>query len=157
MLLVMPVGYAGRDRSAFLARFRQELLTEVMPRVESAYRVRRTRDSRAIAGLSMGATQSLFTALTSPREFGWAGAFSPGGLSDNFDNQFPGIDRRPDPALRLLWISCGSDDHEAPRARKLESWLATKDVRFTPVSPPGAHTWMVWRRNLADFAPLLFR
>jgi enterochelin esterase family protein len=25
------------------------------------------------------------------------------------------------------------------------------------IETPGAHTWMVWRRNLADFAPLLFR
>jgi len=25
------------------------------------------------------------------------------------------------------------------------------------VETPGAHTWMVWRRNLAEFAPLLFR
>jgi enterochelin esterase-like enzyme len=24
------------------------------------------------------------------------------------------------------------------------------------IETPGAHTWMVWRRNLSNFAPLLF-
>jgi len=34
-------------------KFREALLTEVMPRVESQYLVKKDRDSRAIAGLSM--------------------------------------------------------------------------------------------------------
>jgi enterochelin esterase-like enzyme len=29
-------------------------------------------------------------------------------------------------------------------------------IKFTAVETPGGHTWMVWRRNLAVFAPLLF-
>jgi len=27
----------------------------------------------------------------------------------------------------------------------------------TEIETPGMHTWMVWRRNLAEFVPLLFR
>jgi enterochelin esterase-like enzyme len=30
-------------------------------------------------------------------------------------------------------------------------------ITFTAVDTPGGHTWMVWRRNLAAFAPLLFK
>jgi S-formylglutathione hydrolase FrmB len=30
-------------------------------------------------------------------------------------------------------------------------------VKATEVETPGTHTWMLWRRNLAEFAPLLFR
>jgi hypothetical protein len=30
-------------------------------------------------------------------------------------------------------------------------------VQHTDIETPGMHTWMVWRRNLAEFAPLLFR
>jgi hypothetical protein len=30
-------------------------------------------------------------------------------------------------------------------------------VKVTEIETPGMHTWMVWRRNLAEFAPLLFR
>jgi enterochelin esterase family protein len=29
-------------------------------------------------------------------------------------------------------------------------------VKHTMVETPGAHTWMVWRRNLATLVPLLF-
>ena len=36
------------------------------------------------------------------------------------------------------------------------TWLDAKGVKHTMVETPGAHTWMVWRRNLATLAPLLF-
>jgi enterochelin esterase family protein len=41
--------------------------------------------------------------------------------------------------------------------RKLRSWLATKKIQHVDIETPGEHTWMVWRRNLTDFAQLLFR
>jgi enterochelin esterase-like enzyme len=41
--------------------------------------------------------------------------------------------------------------------RQFKSWLKQKGVAYTDVETPGAHTWMVWRRNLAALAPLLFR
>ena len=41
--------------------------------------------------------------------------------------------------------------------RKLKDWLKSKDIQYTSIETPGAHTWLVWRRNLAEFAPLLFR
>ena len=40
--------------------------------------------------------------------------------------------------------------------RKLGGWLDARAVWHTRVETDGAHTWMVWRRNLATFAPLLF-
>jgi enterochelin esterase family protein len=41
--------------------------------------------------------------------------------------------------------------------RKLREWLKTKGVEHMDIETPGMHTWMVWRRNLSEFAPLLFR
>jgi enterochelin esterase family protein len=41
--------------------------------------------------------------------------------------------------------------------RDLNKWLTAQNVTHTEVETPGSHTWMVWRRNLAAFAPLLFR
>jgi enterochelin esterase family protein len=38
----------------------------------------------------------------------------------------------------------------------LKSWLKSQSIGFTDIETPGAHTWMVWRRNLVSFAPLLF-
>ena len=36
-------------------------------------------------------------------------------------------------------------------------WLKSKGVQHADIETPGAHTWMVWRRNLASFAPFLFQ
>ena len=73
MLIVMPLGYgvpeyvsrggpSTRDpklRQRSFEKFRDALLTEVMPEVEKTYRVSQDRESRAIAGLSMGGAESL--------------------------------------------------------------------------------------------------
>jgi enterochelin esterase-like enzyme len=171
MLVVMPLGYGApeilrggfgafrntelRDRN--FAKFSEALLGEVVPRVESAYLVNKNQNARAIAGLSMGGSESLLTGLNNTNKFAWIGAFSSGGLPEEFDKDFPALDAKANQQLRLLWIACGVDDHLIDLNRKLRAWLEAKGVRKIDVETPGAHTWMVWRRNLAAFAPLLFR
>src|SRR6266404_1209787 len=171
MLVVMPLGYGapeilrggfGAFRDAELrdrnyAKFSEALLGEVLPRVESAYLVSKDRTSRAIAGLSMGGSESLLTGLNSLSQFSWIGAFSSGGLPEDFDKDFAGLDRKANQQLRLLWIACGTDDRLIELNRKLRAWLESKDIRKVDIETPGAHTWMVWRRNLSSFTPLLFR
>lgn len=171
MLVVMPLGYGApeivsrngppfRDpslRQRNVEKFRDALFTEVIPEVEKDYRVLKDRNSRAIAGLSMGGTESLQTGLNSVNRFAWIGAFSSGGLSDDLNATFPALDAKANGQLRLLWIACGADDRMIEANRKLRGWLKSKEVRSTEIETPGAHTWMVWRRNLAEFAPLLFQ
>jgi enterochelin esterase family protein len=88
--------------------------------------------------------------------FGWVGSFSAGGLASDFDADFPQLASKP-ARPHLLWIACGTEDGLNQINRSLKSWLKGKNVAFTDIETPGAHTWMVWRRNLATFAPLLFR
>jgi enterochelin esterase-like enzyme len=59
--------------------------------------------------------------------------------------------------LKLLWIACGTEDRLIDVNRRLRKWLESKGVHKVDIETPGAHTWMVWRRNLAEFAALLFR
>jgi enterochelin esterase family protein len=138
-------------------RFRDALLQEVLPQVESSYRVSRDRKMRAIAGLSMGGAQSLLTGLNSLDRFAWVGAFSSGGLGDDFNGSFPLLDASANARLRLLWIACGKEDRLVEAHRKFIEWLKSKGVLNTSTETAGAHTWMVWRRYLSDFLPLLFR
>jgi enterochelin esterase-like enzyme len=133
------------------------LLTEVVPEVEKDYRVLRDRNSRAIAGLSMGGSESLDVGLNALDRFAWIGSFSAGGLSENFDAVFPGLDSKANAQARLLWIACGTDDRLISPNRKFRDWLESKGIRHADIETPGAHTWMVWRRNLAKFTPLLFQ
>jgi enterochelin esterase family protein len=138
-------------------KFREALLTEVVPRVEAEYAVIKDRNSRAIAGLSMGGSESLLTGLNTLDEFAWIGAFSSGGITEQFDIEFPAVDSKTTEQLRLLWIACGTDDRLIDINRKLRAWLASKNIKHVDIETSGAHTWMVWRRNLMEFSPLLFR
>jgi enterochelin esterase-like enzyme len=171
MIVVMPLGYGTMEmiqlgwgawshtevRDKNFSRFREALLTEVMPKVESEYRITKDRSSRAIAGLSMGGSESLLTGLNNLDKFAWIGAFSSGGIPDEFDKDFPGLDAKANQQIRLLWIACGTEDRLIAVNRSLREWLKSKGVQHTDIETPGMHTWMVWRRNLAEFAGLLFR
>jgi enterochelin esterase-like enzyme len=172
MLVVMPLGYGapeilshgpgGFDDYPFLRnrnyeKFREALLSEVIPQVEKEYRVSQDRGSRAIAGLSMGGSESLLTGLNNLDKFAWIGAFSSGGLSENFTSEFPSLDANANSKLRLLWIACGTDDGLIRINRNFREWLKSKGINHADIETPGAHTWLVWRRNLSNFAPLLFR
>jgi enterochelin esterase family protein len=171
MIVVMPLGYGTmemirigwgvwdhhdvRDRN--FSKFREALLTEVMPKVESEYRITKDRNSRAIAGLSMGGSESLLTGLNNLDKFAWIGAFSSGGIPNQFEEDFPGLDAKANQQIRLLWIACGTEDGLITNNRNIKQWLKSKGVQYTDIETPGMHTWMVWRRNLAEFAGLLFR
>ena len=171
MIVAMPLGYGApevllpnsgvwRDRAVTdrnFDKFREALLAEVIPGVESAYLVTKDRNSRAIAGLSMGGSESLLTGLNTLDKFGWVGAFSSGGITEDFGQEFPALDSKATERLRLLWIACGTDDRLIDINRKFRGWLASKNIKHLDIETPGAHTWMVWRRNLTEFTALLFR
>ena len=140
-----------------MAKFRDALFSEVIPQVEKRYRVAADRNSRAIAGLSMGGAESLFTGLNAIDKFAWIGSFSAGGVGEDFNASFPSLDDKANKQIKLLWIACGTDDRLIGANRKFMDWLDSKKITFTKVETPGAHTWMVWRRNLAAFTPLLFQ
>ena len=171
MIVVMPLGYGTMQmitvgwgvwnrqeiRDENFSKFREALLTEVMPKVESEYHIAKDRNSRAIAGLSMGGSESLLTGLNNLDKFAWIGAFSSGGLPEPFDKDFAGLDGKASPPVRLLWVACGTEDRLITMNRNFREWLKAKGIQHTDIETPGMHTWMVWRRNLSEFAPLLFR
>jgi enterochelin esterase family protein len=173
MIIVMPLGYgdpailqprpatggpfsntAMREKN--FDNFRAALIDEVMPLVEKDYNVIANREARAIAGLSMGGSESLLTGLNRLDKFAWVASFSAGGLSDDFAADFPQLDASANEKLRLLWIACGTEDRLIAVNRKIVEWLKGRDIHVTQIETPGMHTWMVWRRNLIALAPLLF-
>jgi enterochelin esterase-like enzyme len=171
MLVVMPLGYGApeiveRHSAAFrdaglvernMANFRKTLLTEVLPQVEKEYHVSADRKDRAIAGLSMGGAESLYTGLNEIDTFGYVGAFSAGGLGENYDKTFAALDAKSAARLKTLWIACGTEDRLITPNRAFIAWLKSKGIEATAMETSGRHTWMVWRRNLTTFAPLLFQ
>lgn len=171
MLIVMTLGYgapevlhrgpgAFRDASLIqrnMERFGQALITEVIPQVEKSYRVKADREHRALAGLSMGGAESLYVGLNHLDTFAWIGSFSGGGLGEDYGTEFPTLSSTANAQLHILWIACGTEDRLLGPNRKFREWLSSKGVQHTDIETPGMHTWMVWRRNLIAFAPLLFQ
>jgi enterochelin esterase family protein len=164
MIVVMPDGHpiapgtGARDQygMANSAALEKEIMEEMIPMIENNYRALADSGSRAIAGLSMGGGHSLYTGFRHLDSFAWIGAFSAG---------VPGQDRlaelftNPESAnqkLKLFWIACGKSDFLIERNRQMDALLKEKGIRHTWIETEGDHSWPVWRRYLADFAPLLF-
>jgi enterochelin esterase-like enzyme len=173
MLVVMPFGYGltnvpdrmaeqfgpPRTQRKIMDVFSRYLIEELIPNVEREYRVAKDRDARAIAGLSMGGAQALFIGLNHPDRFSWIGSFS-GALimyDKPFEKWFPSLTAKTNPPVQLLWVACGTQDFLLGTNRKFQDWLKSNKIAFTAVETSGSHAWTVWRRNLIEFAPLLFR
>lgn len=158
MIVVMLDGHAALPgpntaRNANTAAFERDLLEDAMPLVVTSYRTRDEATSRAIVGLSMGGGQSLTIGLKHAERFAWVG-----GMSSSIGN---GASLIEDPAalnrqLKLLWIACGKDDTLITANKEFDAALTAKNVKHEFSETEGNHSWPVWRRYLADFAPKIF-
>lgn len=173
MIVVFPLGYGFPDvpdrvgdillnavnQRKVMDVLATTLLDEVGPQVERTYPVEKGRESRAIAGVSMGGAQALYIGLNHPDRFAWIGSFS-GAIpmfAAGYGAFFPHLDAEASPRLRLFWVSIGTEDFLLGSNREFTAWLKSKGVRFTGLETPGSHEWPVWHRNLAAFALLLFK
>ena len=177
MIVVMPLGYGAPEivmgpRASFnhaalrkknYDLFTQALLTEVIPQVQTMYKVSTKRDDLAIAGLSMGGAESLLTGLNHIDTFAWVGSFSAGGLNPDYAHDFPTLNATSASRLRLLWVACGKDDRYVGKTplitanRQFVAWLRSNNIPVTFVETPGMHEWPVWRKNLIQYSQLLFQ
>jgi enterochelin esterase family protein len=166
MIVVMPYGHVRRqvrpDESARRPRdqelFKQDLRQEIIPYVESHYRVLADAGHRAIAGLSMGAGQSIEIGLRGLGIFSWIGVFSGGVRADDLEAHFADLIADPDKikrTLKLLWIGAG--EKESVRTQRLLDFLEAHSIPHEFHLMPGEHTFINWRRCLRQFAPRLFR
>jgi enterochelin esterase-like enzyme len=176
MLIVTTLGYgvkgAVADPRSF-EQFTKSLTEEIIPMIEKNYNVSFASSDRAIAGLSMGGAQAAMAGLSNPQLFRWVGAFSSAfmmygisemgkgrnlsSLGDIYDKTFPVLDSTVNKQLKLLWISCGKSDFLWGNNKDFKKWLSDKKINYREIETTGAHSWMVWRRNLIDFEQLLFR
>lgn len=166
MIVVMADGNVGtypRNGPITADLFPQELMDSIIPTIEEYFRVAPGAKNRALAGLSLGGLWTLDTFLLEPRAFSYFGVFSSGWFPDfrtdlveNFEYLLtnPEINKR----TKLLWITIGGPEDIAYNNNY--ATLAVLDeynIKYTFVQGTGGHVWDVWRHNLWDFAPLLFR
>jgi enterochelin esterase family protein len=163
-IVVMPFGYGGapdRPQADNTARFSRDLIEDVIPFVQSNYRVFTDRERRAIVGLSMGGGQALNIGLNHIGLFSHVGGFSAAiGNATAFPKTYAALianARDSNSKLKLLWVGCGTEDSLFGASKNFSEFLSAHDIKHTFRETTGAHTWMVWRRYLNEVAPLLFR
>lgn len=162
MIIAMANGMLQKDGEYQTSLFPEYLMKDVMPCVESRYPILRDRDSRAMAGLSMGSMHTSVTTLTHPESFAWIGLFS--GFLRTF---FKGDEQLHLRALddreaflsgnRLFFRAMGDTDPFLPRFIEDDEILKQKGIETDRRIYAGGNVWQVWRSCAKDFLQLLFQ
>jgi enterochelin esterase-like enzyme len=181
MIIVMANGYASvpSQKSShgstgtptgvgIFSVFEDVMIKEVIPLIDSSYRTIADREHRAMAGLSMGSNQTIQITMNNPDKFAYIGGFS--GTSNYPETTlidpatFMGGKFKDGAALnrqiKLFWLGLGTKEPD-PFPGSVGAFRAMLDkqgVRYTYYESPGtAHEWLTWRRDLNQFAGLIFK
>jgi len=187
MVVVMPAGHTrtaptpraaappgGTPAQPPADEFVQDFEGDILPYVEKHYRVHTDRRNRAIAGLSMGGAQTLNIGVRNLEKFAYLGVYSSGvfGITGGNRGGQPAANPAPSWAeqhhaaltnakakkgLKLFWFATGKDDFLVETTRATVAMLKQHGFDVVYQQTEGAHTWIVWREYLNEFAPQLFR
>src|SRR5690606_11805865 len=130
--------------------FKNTLLQDIIPMIDSVYRTIPDNAHRAMAGLSMGGMQTRAITLGNSDVFGYVGMFSGGSISPADIEQNPEFKQN----VKLLFIGYGSRELESGRysmggdpKTNTEQVNALGIKTSFYVSQDTAHEWQTWRRS----------
>lgn len=171
MILVMPNGvYFNQAAPGVAVNMFQPTITnsrsqstaeveasfpDIMKYIESNYRVKKDKNSRAVAGLSMGGRQSAALSRKYPDKFGYVGLFSGVVPPQGEDDKELAAVFAAQP--ELYWIGCGKTDGVMANSLKLKEYCEQKGYPVTFYESEGGHIWRNWRIYLTVFAQQLFK
>ncbi len=141
--------------------FDKELREDLIPAVERTYSVRKDRESRAIAGLSMGGMQAVNFGIGCIDLFSWIGGFSvaPGTMGGAFAGR---AIRESGYPLSGMYLACGEKDCVSlmPHASLAEGLAETAGdmlLSFKAELLAGlGHEFKVWNYGLEQFLLYVF-
>jgi enterochelin esterase family protein len=135
---------------------------DVISFVDNNYRVKSEKNSRAIAGLSMGGYHTLHISRYYPNTFDYIGLFSAAIMpnenvqSDVYENIDETLTVQMDNAYQLYWIAIGKTDFLFQANVEYREKLDSLGLNYTYVETEGGHTWTNWRDYLSRFVQLIF-
>jgi enterochelin esterase-like enzyme len=190
MIVVMEQGYARRpgdppapnapprpaqpgqaaprpDFSRMFSAFGDVMIQDLIPMIDATYRTIPDRESRAMAGLSMGGMQTFQITMTNLDKFAYIGGFSGagGGFGGSFDVSTAHGGAMADSdafnkKVKLLWLGIGTTEPQRmyESVKSYHEALEKAGIKHVYYESPGtSHEWLTWRRCLNEFAPLLFK
>jgi enterochelin esterase-like enzyme len=180
MIIVMDNGYASKPSRipqgtgtpargvGGISAFEEVLIKEIIPMIDDAYRTVADREHRAMAGLSMGANQTIQITMNNLDKFSHIGGFSgtsnypstaqldPAKFSNGKFKDGEALNKQ----IKLFWLGLGTKEPN-PFPGSIGAFRAMLDkagVKYVYYESIGtAHEWLTWRRDLYQFAPLLFK
>lgn len=176
MIIVIDNGYANKpqdqvaidNKTRPVSIFEEVMINEIIPMIDTKFRTKADREHRAIAGLSMGANQTTRIIMNNLDKFSAIGAFSgtpnyPG--SDAIDPVTFLDGKFKDGAainnkIKLFWLGLGTKEPNPFPASvgAFRAMLDKQGIKHTYYESPGtAHEWLTWRRDLKQYAALLFK
>ncbi len=135
---------------------------EIIQYVEKNYRVKKDKANRAIAGLSMGGSHTLFISALYPNTFDYIGLFSAAfRIKDSQEKVYADFDKnlaiQKKNGYKLYWIGMGKTDFLYKTGVEFRKKLDDTGLKYTYVESEGGHTWSNWRKYLVEFLPQLFQ
>jgi enterochelin esterase family protein len=141
--------------------FVNQVITDVIPMVEANFRVLADRDHRAMAGLSLGGTQTYQITQANVDKFAFVGIFSAPFGFPGVETGYKGLLAKPeefDKQYKVFFISMGSKEGPGTGRQPAEAMKAAGIKHVVYYEAPGtAHEFQTWRKSLYQFAPLLFQ
>lgn len=176
MIIVMDNGYAYKpqdktvtdNKTRPVSVFEDVMIQEIIPMIDAKFRTKAGREHRAIAGLSMGANQTMRIIMNNLDKFSFMGGFSgtpnypsadvidPATFLDGKYKNGAELNKK----LKLLWLGLGTKEPN-PFPGSVGAFRAMLDkqgIKYTWYESPGtAHEWLTWRRDLQQYAGLIFK
>lgn len=139
----------------YAGMFEGSLVKDVIPYIEKNYRVKASKESRAVAGLSMGGMHTITASIEYPDVFAYIGVFSSGIFQPSPDQEakFMALKKA---GTNKYWVACGKDDFVMESNKRLLDMLNKTGIKHEYFENAGGHTWANWRTYLSMFAPMLF-
>ncbi len=172
MIIVMDNGYAAKANASATSKsafpFEEVMINEIIPMIDASFRTLSDREHRAMAGLSMGANQTITITMNNLDKFSYIAGFS--GTSNYPRTEAIDVDKfmggkfkdgaALNKQIKLFWLGLGTVE-PAPfpgSVKAFRDMLAKQGVKYTYYESQGtAHEWLTWRRDLNQFAALIFK
>jgi enterochelin esterase-like enzyme len=140
----------------------ESMVNDLIPFIESNFRVKKGRENRALTGLSMGGYQTQLISNLYPDKFDYLGVMSMG-IYDRFDKNYDKekhikqITALNNSHPKLYWIACGKKDFLYDGVVRLLAFYDENKFKYTYRESEGGHSWENWRMYVSEFAPMLFK
>jgi len=157
MILVMPDG-----KNIAPATFSNEIINDVIPYIESNYRVIADKDHRGMGGLSWGGMQSLEVGILHYEMFGYLAILSSGYFaSENYDKAKTFVEANAidmEKSIRYFYFAEGTSyDLAYKSGMQALKLFRDNDITVHYWEFQGGHQWSVWKEDFKSFTPYLFR